>query len=81
MYIFDEIERLITATNASDRQWNWSDIKVEDGFVYVPETANLGDTTISVNSTYENAGLDCLLIQTVMNNIGAIISAARRGNR
>ncbi len=64
--------------DATPGPWTWDGMKIKKDHIWVPECATFGDTMIQLTDNYENHGPDCLLLQTLRNNLDPIIDALER---
>lgn len=76
----EEINHLYQSSNFSDGKfYEWSGIFIDDddGHIYVPAGATLGETCIEVDYCYENCGYDALVIQKLLQKWPSIYNALK----
>lgn len=76
----DMIESLMELTNFYHRNWQWDNSIVnENGDINIKECSFLGDTSVSLTSTYEGSNNDLYLLQVLLENLPKIIEVAKLG--
>lgn len=64
----ERLARLFNETSfATDGEFKWSSMHIDnDLHIFVPQCSTLGETLICMNDTYEQHGVDALLIQELL---------------
>lgn len=67
---------------ATPGPWEWDGrTEEDDGYVYIPQGAFLGDTLVMLSDTYEGCRYDCDLLAAARNALPELIRLARIGQR